>query len=148
MLHHIKFLLFKLNLVQPSSKDFGRWMHYGYIKRIEYALEKGNYNTRKLAAESLGQLGHESSIPVLFNSIDDKVQNVSIAVLNALEMIDVQNELNPIIIKKRFDWVQLQREKQAKREANKGKKYKIYRWERASKKSFDRVKEQLKKPIR
>jgi hypothetical protein len=135
-------------LLQPSLNDFNVWTQYGYIERIEYALTYGNYKTRKLAAESLGLLGCESSIPVLFKSINDNVQNVSIAVLNALEMIGCHDELGTKIIKKRFDWVKLKREKQAKREANKGKKYKIYRWERASKKSFDIVKEQLKRPMR
>jgi len=40
------------------------------------------------------------------------------------------------------------REKRAKYEANKGKKNTIFYWERASKKSFERVKAQLKKPMR
>ncbi|WP_248723693.1 HEAT repeat domain-containing protein [Seonamhaeicola sp. ML3] len=148
MLNHITFFLFRFNLVQPSAKTFDTWKLCGYVNRIEFALENGNYKTRKLAADTLGELGYESSIPALFKKINDNVQNVSIAVLNALEKIGCQDELGTTIIKKRFDWVKLQREKQAKREANKGKKYKIYRWERASKKSFDRVKEQLKKPIR
>lgn len=147
MLHHLKYLLFKLNMVQPSKHDIYDWMHYNYANRIEYALEHGNYKTRKIAAEALGELGLSSSIPLLFKSIDDKVQNVSIAVLNALEKIGCHDELSTIIIKKRFNWIKELREKQGRREANKGKKYKIYRWERASKKSFDRVKEQLKKPM-
>ena len=148
MLHHIKYLLLKFNITQPSDNDIYDWMQYNYVNRIEYALEHGNYKTRKLAAEALGNLGAHSSIPVLFRSIDDKVQNVSIAALNALEQIGCKDELGATLIKKRFDWVREHRDKKAKQEANKGKKYNIYRWERASKKSFERVKEQLKKPIR
>ncbi len=52
------------------------------------------------------------------------------------------------MIKKRFHWARDIRAKKVKYDANKGKKYKIYHWERASKKSFDRVKEQLKRSIR
>ncbi|WP_406684523.1 HEAT repeat domain-containing protein [Seonamhaeicola sp. MEBiC1930] len=148
MLHHIKYFLFKLKITQPSKRDIGNWVQYNYTERIEYALEHGNYKTRKLAAEALGLLGNNSSIPFLLKAIDDKVHNVSIAALNALEEIGNQDELIASIIKKRFNWAKLIEEKQAKWEANKYKKYTIYRWERASKKSFDRVKEQLKKPIR
>lgn len=148
MLHHIKYFFFKLSNIQPSKNDIYNWMLYRYVNRIEYALKHGNYKTRKLAAEALGELGSSASIPVLFKSIDDKVQNVSIAALNALDQIGCQDELGATIIKKRFDWLKKQRDKKAKQEANKGKTYNIYRWERASKKSFERVKEQLKKPIR
>ena len=148
MLHHIKYLLFKLKMTQPSENDIDKWAQYGYAERIEHVLKYGNYKTRKLAAETLGELGLSSSIPILFKAINDKVQNVSIAALNALEQIGYQDELGSTIIKKRFNWAKEIQEKQAKWEANKNKKYKIYRWERASKKSFDRVKEQLNKPIR
>ena len=57
-------------------------------------------------------------------------------------------ELIQKIVKKRFNWDKETRENNAKYQANRNKKHKIYRWERASKKSFDRVKEQLKRPMR
>ncbi|WP_299552833.1 HEAT repeat domain-containing protein [Seonamhaeicola sp.] len=135
-------------MAQPSGNDIDKWMQHSYAERIEYALEHGNYETRKLAAEALGKLGFSSSIPVLFKTIDDKVQNVSIAALNALEKIGCRDELGAIIIKKRFNWVKEVQEKQAKWEATKNKKYHIYRWERTSKKNFELVKERLKRPIR
>lgn len=148
MLFKISYILFKLKLVQPSSRTIRFWMHTDEIEKLEYALKNGNYKTRKLAADALGITGYSSSIPVLFEAINDNVQNVSIAALNTLESIGCEDEFGSTIIKKRFNWLKRKRESDKKREANKGKKYKIYRWERASKKSFDRVKEQLKRPIR
>ena len=148
MFHQITYLLFKLNLVQPSERTIRFWMHTDEIEKLEYVLKHGNYKTRQLAAEALGVTGYTSSIPVLFEAINDKIQNVSIAALNALESIGCEDELGFTIIKKRFNWLKEKRESDKKREANKGKKYKIYRWERASKKSFDRVKEQLRRPMR
>ncbi|GAA3610165.1 HEAT repeat domain-containing protein [Flavivirga amylovorans] len=148
MIQGIKYILIKLKLIQPSERDIQIWVSTKRVKRIEYALEHGNYKTRKLAAEALGETGYTSSIPILFKAINDNVHNVSIAALNALETIGCDDELETTIIKKRFNWVKSKREKDAKLEANKGKKYTIYRWERASKKSFDRVKEQLKRPMR
>ena len=64
-----------------------------------------------------------------------------------MEKISEEDSLVKTIIKKRFNWAKDVRSKNAKYEANKDKKYKIYQWERASKKSFERVKEQLKKPM-
>ena len=148
MFYQITFLLFKLKLIQPSESAIYFWTKVKHVEKLEYALKFGNYKTRKLAAEALEIVGKPSSIPVLINAINDKVQNVSIAVLNALEKLGKSDELVKTIVTKRFNWVKQVRESNAKYEANKNKKHKIYRWERASKKSFDRVKEQLKKPIR
>ena len=148
MLYHITYILFKLKLIQPSSRSIRFWIHTDEVERLEYALKHGNYKTRQLAADALGITGYASSIPVLFEAINDQVQNVSIAALNALESIGCKDELSTTIIRKRFNWLKRKRESDKKRDANKGKKYKIYRWERASKKSFDRVKEQLKRPMR
>ena len=148
MFHNLIYLLFKLKLLQPSAKTIHFWMNNEDIVKLEYALAYGNYKTRKLAAEALEHIAKPCSIPALLKCISDKVQNVSVACLNALEKIAPNDELIKTVVKKRFNWAKEVREKKAKFEANKGKKYNIYRWERASKKSFDRVKEQLKKPMR
>ncbi|HMC00645.1 MAG TPA: HEAT repeat domain-containing protein [Flavobacteriaceae bacterium] len=148
MLHQITYILFKLKLIQPSENSINFWMQTEQVEKLEYALKFGNYKTRKLAAEALEHVGKPSSIPVLINAVNDKVQNVSIAALNALEEIGDSDELIQTIVKKRFNWLKQVRERKAKYDANKNKKYKIYRWERSSKKSFERVKEQLKKGIR
>ncbi|WP_223552180.1 HEAT repeat domain-containing protein [Aestuariivivens sp. NBU2969] len=137
-----------MKFVQPSERAINFWIQNNDVEKLEYALQFGNYKTRKLAAEALEIAGTSSSIPVLINAMNDKVQNVSIAALNALEQLGENDELIKTIVKKRFNWVNQINERKAKYEANKHKKYKIYRWERTSKKSFDRVKEQLKKPIK
>ncbi|GGD26413.1 HEAT repeat domain-containing protein [Hyunsoonleella pacifica] len=148
MLHHITYLLFKLNVVQPSETIIDSWMEHKDVLKLEYALKHGNYHTRKLAAEALAHAGQCSSVPVLLHAMNDKVQNVSIAALNTLEALGCGDDLIISITKKRFNWVKEIRDKEAKQIANKDKKYTIYRWERASKKSFERVKEQLKRPMR
>lgn len=148
MLHNFTYFLFKLKLIQPSQKAISFWMDCEDTDKLEYALTNGNYKTRKLAAEALEQIAKPCSIPALLNCINDKVQNVSLACLNALERISPNDELIKTIVRKRFNWVNEIREKRAKYEANKHVKHTIYRWRRTSKESFDRVKEQLKKPIR
>ncbi|WP_396601803.1 HEAT repeat domain-containing protein [Algibacter sp. R77976] len=148
MLNNFSYFLFKLKLIQPSISTINVWMANEDTVKLEYALKHGNYKTRKLAAEALERIAKPCSIPALLQCINDKVQNVSVACLNALERIAPNDELVKSIVRKRFNWVNDVREKRAKYEANKDKKHKIYRWERASKKSFDRVKEQLKRPMR
>ena len=148
MLSQITYLLFKLKLTQPSESVIDYWINTCNVERLEYALKHGNYKTRKLAAQALEVVGRPSSVPILLNAMNDKIQNVSIAALNALEALGCNDELVISITRKRFNWVKQVRDSETKREANKGKKHKIYRWERASKKSFDRVKEQLKRPMR
>ncbi|WP_246041119.1 HEAT repeat domain-containing protein [Flavivirga rizhaonensis] len=92
MLQEIKYILIKLKLIQPSERDIQTWISTKKVKRIEYVLEHGNYKTRKLAAEALGETGYTSSVPILFRAINDNVHNVSIAALNALEIIGCDDD--------------------------------------------------------
>lgn len=124
------------------------WRDVNAVDKIEYALKHGNYKTRQLAAEALEQIGRPSSIPILLNAMNDKIQKVSIAALNALEALGCNDDLVISITRKRFNWVKELRDKEENRKVKKDKKHNIYRWKRASKESFDRVKEQLKKPMR
>lgn len=148
MLHQLTYTLFKLRLTQPSERTIKLWIKAHAVLKLEYALKHGNYKTRQLAAEGLEHVGKPSSIPVLLNAINDKIQNVSIAALNALEALGCTDDLVISITNKRFNWFKTIRDKEEKRHVKKDKKYNIYRWERASKKSFDLVKARLNKPIR
>ena len=141
-------MLFKLKLVQPSKDTISDWMNSGAIYKIEYALKHGNYKTRQLAAEALEQVGRSSSVPILLNAIEDNIHNVSVAALNALEAIACDNEVMISITRKRFNWLKTIRDKEEKIKNKASKKYNIHRWERSSKKSFEMVKERLKRPIR
>lgn len=148
MFYQLSYLLFKLKLIQPSESTVMYWNTTNSVTKLEYALKHGNYKTRQLAAEALEQVGRPSSIPVLLNAMNDKIQMVSIAALNALEALGCTDDLVISITRKRFNWVKEIRDKEEKRIVKKDKKHNIYRWKRASKQSFDRVKAQLKKPIR
>lgn len=148
MSHQIVYILFKMKMIQPSEKHLLFWMENDEIGKIEYALEHGNYKTRKLAAEIIEKNGKPCSIPALLKCMNDKVKNVSIAALNALEKLSSNDELIKVIIKKRFNWAKQIRDNNKKQNSNYDKKHKIYKWQRTSKKSFELVKERLKRPIR
>ncbi|BAO76475.1 hypothetical protein WPG_2245 [Winogradskyella sp. PG-2] len=137
-----------MKLIQPSEDTIMDWRVTKAIDKIEYALIHGDYRTRQLAAEALEHVGRPSSIPVLLNAMNDKIQKVSIAALNALEALGCTNDLVISITRKRFNWVKEIRDKEEKQRVKKERKYTIHRWERASKKSFELVKERLKRPIR
>jgi len=148
MHHQFTYMLFRLKIIQPSERTINSWVNTNAVIQLEYALKHGNYKTRQLAAEALEFVGRPSSVPVLLNAINDKIQNVSIAALNALEALGCSDDLIISITRKRFNWVKELRDKEERQKNKMPKKHTIYRWKRASKKSFDRVKAQLKKPMR
>lgn len=137
-----------MKLVQPSPDTIMNWMHANAISKLEYALKYGNYKTRQLAAEALEKVGQCSSVPSLLHAMNDKIQNVSIAALNALETLNCNEDLMISITTKRFNWAKVIRDKEERQLQKTEKKHNIYKWERASKKSFEMVKERLKRPIR
>ncbi len=71
MLHHINYLLFRCRFIQSSEKIIFFWMQNLHVEKLEYALEHGNYKTRKLAAEALEHVGKPSSIPALLKAMND-----------------------------------------------------------------------------
>tara|TARA_Y100000588_G_scaffold339425_1_gene382110 strand:- start:14198 stop:14644 length:447 start_codon:yes stop_codon:yes gene_type:complete len=148
MFYQFSYWLLKMKLSQPSEKVINYWVGTNSVNKLEYALTHGNYKTRQLAAEALEFVGQPTSIPILLIAIDDKIKNVSIAALNTLEHLQDSDELIKSIVRKRFDWLKRLREKEEKQKNKRAKKHNIYRWERASKKSFEMVKERLKRPIR
>lgn len=148
MAYPFAYLFFKLKLIQPSERLIGIWKNAFAIKKLEYALTNGNYKTRQLAAEALEIVGDVSSIPLLINASNDSIHKVSIAALNALEAIGYDDQLIISITKKRFKWFESIQRKEEQLKEKKQRKYNIYKWERSSKKSFEMVKERLKRPIR
>ena len=105
MLHQFTYRLFKLKLIQPSDDAILYWLDTHAVNKLEYALKHGNYNTRQLAAEALEKIGKPSSIPILLIAMNDKIQNVSIAALNAFEALGCKDDLIISITRKRFLWV-------------------------------------------
>lgn len=79
------------------------WVKTNEVVKLEYALKHGDYKTRQLAAEGLEHVGKPSSIPVLLHAMNDKIQNVSIAALNAREAIGCNDILIISITSKRFN---------------------------------------------
>lgn len=148
MAHSFSYLLFKLNFLQPSKATILDWKNVNAIDKLEYALQHGNYKTRQWAAEALEHVGTSSSVPILLDAIHDKIQNVSIAALNALENIACTNELIILITRKRFNWVNKIRKREERQNNKIPKNYNVRRRERSSKKTFEMAKERLKRPIR
>jgi hypothetical protein len=148
MILPFSYLLFKLKVIQPSERMIGLWQNAFAINKLEYALINGNYKTRQLAAEALEIVGEASSIPLLIKASNDRIHKVSIAALNALEAIGYNDQLIISITHKRFKWFESIQRKEEQLKEKKQRKYNIYKWERSSKKSFEMVKERLKRPIR
>ncbi|RNC85043.1 MAG: HEAT repeat domain-containing protein [Winogradskyella sp.] len=147
MLGRITFLLIKLRILQPNKKILNGWTRNSDAKKLRFILKYGDYKTRPIAAIALADIDDKSSIPLLLESIDDRIHHVSITALNALEQLDTEKETSKIITRKRFYWTELLTKKANTQKKKRGKAN-IYKWERSSKKTFDMVKERLKRPIR
>ncbi len=137
-----------MKLIQPSKATILDWKDVNAVDKLEYTLKYGNYKTRQWAAEALERVGKPSSIPILLHAMHDKIHNVSVAALNALENIGCTNELIILITRKRFNWVNEIKKREERQKNRTFKKHNIIRRERSSKKSFEMVKERLKRPIR
>ena len=72
LLSHVKYLLFKLNVLLPSQDTINLWTNNKDSIKLKYVLQNGNYKTRVLAANALSFIRDYSAIPLLLNSIDDK----------------------------------------------------------------------------
>lgn len=143
----ITFLLIRLNWLTPSQSLIARFQRNNDSEILQYLLRNGSYKTRPIAATALADMEDHTSIPLLLEAIHDNIHHVSIVALNALEYLDGAKETKRIVNRKRFHWVKLFNDKSNAPKKPKAKSN-IYRWERASKKSFEMVKERLKRPIR
>ncbi|WP_299111583.1 HEAT repeat domain-containing protein [uncultured Winogradskyella sp.] len=124
MLHQFTYMFFKLKLIQPSEDTIMHWCSTYAVTKLEYALKHGNYKTRLLTAKALEQVGQASSIPILLVAMHNKIQNVSITALNALESLGCSNELMISITRKRFNWVKKIRTKEEKQKNKSPKTFK------------------------
>ncbi|WP_411893652.1 HEAT repeat domain-containing protein [Winogradskyella sp. A2] len=147
MLRPLTLLLIKFKWLKPNLNTINRWKYNHDVEKLRFVLQNGSYKTRPLAANALAEINDRSSIPFLLVAIHDNIHHVSIAALNALELLDDENETTRIVTRKRFHWAKLLNEKMNKPSKEKTKTN-IYRWERTSKKNFEMVKERLKRPIR
>lgn len=71
--------------------------------------------------------GQCSSVPLLLQTINDKVQTVSIVALNTLEALGCGDDSVICITNKRFNWVKVLGDKDTEQDTSKNKKHTIYR---------------------
>jgi len=116
------------------------------IDALEFALENGLYDTREMAARHLGKLESEASKEKLIQAMDDPVPAVSEAVMQALEKIGGDPSLTKSIVQKRAYWKNLALERKT-RDRSSEKKYMPERKDRPSRKSFENLKQMLRKPM-
>ncbi|MCR9174040.1 MAG: hypothetical protein NXI10_16175 [bacterium] len=142
----LKKLFVTLRFSSLSKKWLDRKRRKKNIPAIEYALKRGTYDIRALAAKYLGELRSSVSKHALVSSIDDSVYLVSEAAMCALENIGVDADIQETIQKKRLFWVERKKEPEIKgRSQEKG--YMPEKKDRPSRKSFENLKQMLRKPM-
>lgn len=116
------------------------------ITMIQYGLQLGRYDTRELAADYLGKIKSVESYEKLTNAIDDLVPAVSEAAMCALEKMDTTPEVEKRIQDKRTYWKRLEMNRGTS-DRSKEKKFMRERKDRPSRKSFENLKQMLRKPM-
>lgn len=126
-----------------------RWLkrqfYFKNIEAIEFALQNGLYDVRKASAEYLGENDCGSAIPLLVKALDDEVQVVSESVMKALESLSDSEEIKAKIESKKEFWVKRAEEAESKLVTE--KLYQRERKERPSKKTYENIKQMLRKPM-
>ena len=126
------------------------WLHRQFVRKdigaIEYALQNGLYDIRKQAANYLGELESEASRLLLVQTINDPVPAVSKAAMKALEEIGVGTIIKEHIASKRSYWKDYKKEIVTENRSS-DSKYIPDRKDRPSRKSFENLKQMLRKPM-
>lgn len=119
------------------------WIRKGDISFLEYAAQNGLHNIRRDAIIGLGILNSKDSESILTDAIDDSYRSVSLAAIDALKNMNRTPELNQRMEEKEKYWA----ERTIKNKPAEKWKSKMPKWERNSKKTFENVKELLRKPV-
>lgn len=139
-------LLVKSGLMQMSHEWLNRQFVRKDIGAIEFALENGLYDIREQAAHYLGELKSENSRFLLVQTIHDPVPAVSEAAVKALEEIGMGETINELIASKRSYWKQYKKEIVTENRSSESK-YVPEPRDRPSRKSFENLKQMLRKPM-
>ena len=138
--------LVKTGIIRIKTSWLERKIVRKDINALEFALETGLYDIREMAARHLGKLESKVSKEKLIRAMDDPVPAVSEAAMQALEKIDGDTSLTRSIEQKRAYWKALALERKT-RDRSAEKKYMPERKDRPSRKSFENLKQMLRKPM-
>ncbi|XOV66941.1 MAG: HEAT repeat domain-containing protein [Fluviicola sp.] len=139
-------ILIKTGYKRVNEKWLNKQFARGKVDAIEYALRKGHYDVRQLAVEYLGDLDSKKSIPLLISTIDDPVSSVSEAAMNSLEKIGTDLATKSRIQEKRAYWKKHKSKVEIK-DRSPENKFTPERKDRPSRKSFENLKQMLRKPM-
>lgn len=145
-MNKINNIIFKLRLLRLSVRRVNRWIQNRRIDLLEYALKNGMFDVRKRAVEGLLELESTSSLPLLVDAIDDKIMVVSLAAMDAIEILDVTGSHQMRILGKRAYWVERER-LEHETAARKISPYEIHKWNRPSGQTRENLRKMLQKPM-
>ena len=141
-------ILFQNSVLKLNEKQIENWISNRKIENLEFALKNGNFRIRKRVLDALGELKSQTSIELIIDKIDDKVKIVSLSAISALEKIGINSETKKLINNKIEFWKEKDIKEVEKRiNFTNRNNYEIPYWERTSKKTYENMKEMIKKPM-
>lgn len=90
-------LLFTFKLLKLSTKNVQKWAKQKDISKLIFALKKGKYTVRKIAALQLGNLQDKRAIPALMQATKDDARPVANASIKALKHFSGNKKVKQVL---------------------------------------------------
>lgn len=144
----LKKILIQKGFIQILTPQIENWKSNQQVDNLELALKVGDFKIRKQAIEALIDLNSQGSIPLILNAIDDKIPLVSMAAIEVINRLGVDQEIENRIKAKLEYWNQKSEvELEKRKNFTIRKKPEIRHNERTSKITYENMKEMIKKPM-
>lgn len=141
-------VLLKMGLVDLNVHQMEKLMHESNSEMIIWAFRNGRYDVRNRAVNYFGKNESDDAVPMLQEAVDDEVDVVSLNAMVQLEKLSNDPVILNQIERKREYW-RTENAHREKRRNRSHKKQSVFSEpkERGSKKTFDNVRNMLKKPM-
>lgn len=136
----------KLRIIRLTPKWIEQKIESNDIDAIAFGITYGMYNVRVPSVNYLSKIDSEDSRRVLISAIDDPMKLVSETAIESLERMNCSDFTKNKIHRRKLYWNQIETEK-LNRQKSKEKMYMPERKDRPSRKSFENLKQMLRKPM-
>lgn len=136
----------KLRIIRLSPNWIKEKIDSNDVDAIAFGLLYGKYNVRVPAVNYLSKIDSDNSRRALISAIDDPMKQVSFTAMESLELRNCSDIVKDKIESRKQYWKQVETEKQ-NRQKSKNKFYTPDRKDRPSRKSFENLKQLLRKPM-
>jgi|GEM_PF-5651833 len=140
--------LLSVGFIRLTAERVAAWIEDKKVAELEYALLHGTYQIRVQSVQGLSSLRSKTSLPLVIAALDDVVKPVSLAAMDAIEVIGSNSDLIQMVQDKREFWRKKElKEKESAKLFLTKRIPKSYSPERGTKKTLEHLRNMLRKPM-